>query len=1073
MDGIPGEANVVLNTLLKLFVGDKHARERKRVWPIVEEIDALAAELADQSDEEVKAHTETFRARIAGGESLDDLLPEAFAVVKEACRRNVGRAWSVTGQEWVWDMIPYDVQLFGGIVLHEGKIAEMATGEGKTLVAVMPLYLNALSGRGVHLVTVNDYLARRDAEWVGEILRWLGLTVGIIQNSMPSDQRREMYACDVTYGTNNEFGFDYLRDNMAVQLEFRVQRGHHFAIVDEVDSVLIDEARTPLIISGPTTQDTSQYGRLKPLVERLVRDQTRVVNQLVAEAEAHLEDGEEDARYEAGIKLFQARRGMPKNNRLMKVLNEAGAKRLLQKVEADFMRDKRVHELDEALLFAMDEKGHDAHLTDQGRERIAPQDPELFVVPDLSQAMHALDTDPELTEAERNERRTGLERDYAEKSETIHNISQLLKAYTLFEKDVEYVVQDGKVLIVDTFTGRLMPGRRYSDGMHQAIEAKEGVQIEGETQTLATITIQNYYRQYEKLAGMTGTAETEEGEFFEIYKMDVVVIPTNKPILRSDMDDLVYRTRREKYNAIVEEVEHEHAQQRPVLVGTVSVEVSETLSRLLQRRNLPHSVLNAKHHQKEAEIVARAGQPGAITIATNMAGRGTDIKLGPGVVPDGWPEFRVEDLPEGYTATTLNGLVSEGLPWGLHIIGTERHESRRIDRQLRGRAGRQGDPGASRFYLSLEDDLMRLFGSERIAAVMDRLGAEEGEVITHSLVTRSIERAQKKVEINNFEIRKRLLEYDDVMNKQREVIYAMRLRALEGDGEAVFGEAREIIHDASDGRVAQYLEGETEATTWDVIGLQEELRRSFLLPFVWLDGLAQDHRFDDEREPGEDPAAAPARGALADDLPETPTEIAARIRSELDGAFSRRVEEWGEDRAQAIIRQVLLRVIDEKWRDHLYELDQLKGGIQYRAWGQRDPLIEYKKEAFEMFVEMMDDLRTSAAAMLYRVQLVDSAPIAADERRRRERIARQQVALHAPAPALAGVASIGGGEREDAPARLAPRSLDAGIRAVTESADSGGVVAAAEPFVRENDKVGRNDPCPCGSGKKYKKCHGV
>ncbi|MGH7570419.1 MAG: preprotein translocase subunit SecA [Gemmatimonadota bacterium] len=1030
---------MVLEPILKLFVGDKHRRERKRLWPVVEQINEIAGACEPLSDEEIQARTAEFRDRLAQGETVDDLLPEAFAVVKEACRRNLGRQWQVTDQAFTWDMVPFDVQLFGGIVLHEGKIAEMATGEGKTLVAVMPLYLNALEGRGVHLVTVNDYLARRDSEWVGEILRWLGLTVGVIQNDMPPERRREAYACDVTYGTNNEFGFDYLRDNMAVEPQNRVQRVHNYAIIDEVDSVLIDEARTPLIISGPTQHDTSgRFGELKPLVERLVREQTRIVNQLVAEAEQVVEaEGEQDGDYEAAIKLFQARRGMPKNKRLMKLLNETGVKKLVQKVEADFMREKRVHELDEALLFAMDEKGHDAHLTDRGREKIAPNDPELFIVPDLSQLLHEIDEDPDLDESEKTERRTKLERDYAERSETIHNIAQLLKAYALYEKDVEYVVQDGKVMIVDQFTGRLMPGRRYSEGMHQAIEAKEGVRIEGETQTFATITIQNYYRLYDKLAGMTGTAETEENEFFEIYGMDVVVIPTNEPVRREDFEDVVYRTRREKYNAVIEEVERDHARKRPVLVGTTSVEVSETLSRLLKRRNLPHSVLNAKHHQREAEIVARAGQPGAITIATNMAGRGTDIKLGPGLVPREWPEVHEDELPEGWSSSDMDRLMSEDMPWGLHIVGTERHESRRIDRQLRGRSGRQGDPGSSRFFLSLEDDLMRLFGSERIATVMDKLGAEEGEVITHSLVTRSIERAQKKVELNNFEIRKRLLEYDDVMNKQREVIYDMRARALEGDREDVFEEARELIREAAEVKVAQYIDAESYPDDWDLAGLREDMMRSFLMPFDWLQRMAEAQSDD---------------GPVRDEgLPGSPDEIGARLQTELESAFERRIEEWEPERAEMVVRRVLLSVIDEKWRDHLYELDQLKTGIQYRAWGQRDPLIEYKKEAFEMFVSMMDDLRGTAASVLYRIRIVEPGHMSAEDRRRRERIQRQQVALHAPA-ATAGVAA---GDRQPQPA------------------GEGSGMAPAQTFVREHDKVGRNDPCPCGSGKKFKKCHGA
>ncbi len=1044
-----------LESILKFFVGDKHERERKRLWPVVEEINAIAESYQSLSDEEIQAKTDEFRARIGEGETLDDLLPEAFATVKEACRRNLGRTWEVTDQEFEWDMVPFDVQLFGGIVLHEGKIAEMATGEGKTLVAIMPLYLNGLTGKGCHLVTVNDYLARRDSQWVGEILEWLGLSVGCIENQMPPEERRAQYQCDITYGTNNEFGFDYLRDNMAVTVEGRVQRGHHYAIIDEVDSVLIDEARTPLIISGPTQQDTtSKFGELKPAVERLVREQTRLVNRLVSEAEELFESDEEGSDYQAGINLFQARRGMPKHKKLMKLFNEKGVQKLVQGVEADFMRDKRVHELDEALYFAMDEKGHDAHLTEMGREKVAPNDPELFVVPDLSEAMGEIEEDDSLSEQEKAEKRLELERDYAEKSETLHSIHQLIKAYALYEKDVEYVVQDGKVMIVDTFTGRLMPGRRYSEGMHQAIEAKEGVTIEGETQTLATVTIQNYYRMYDKLAGMTGTAETEEHEFFEIYEMEVVVIPTNEPVRRMDYEDVVYKTRREKYNALIEEVEYQHQRGRPVLVGTVSVEVSETLSRLMKRRNLTHNVLNAKHHQKEAEIVARAGQPGAITIATNMAGRGTDIKLGKGVVPRDWPEVHEDEIPEGFDAENLDEQMEEDMPWGLHIVGTERHESRRIDRQLRGRAGRQGDPGSSRFFLSLEDDLMRLFSSDRIASVMDKLGAEEGEVITHSLVTKSIERAQKKVETNNFEIRKKLLEYDDVLNKQREVIYELRRQALEGDPEEVYEEAREMIYAAVDARVLQHIDPEAYAETWDLAGLKEELNRTFLLPFAWLDTL-----IDPDEHPSDE------------EVPEDVDGIVERIETDLTDAFQRRIDDWADNEIDdfepdRIVRHVLLRTIDERWREHLYEIDQLRTGIQYRAWGQKDPLIEYKKEAYEMFVEMMDEMQTAAATLLFRVQLVQPGTMSAEDRRRREEMNRRKIAMQkAAAPAMAGA---GGGP-------AVPGGTSTGTTGVPggDASSQSGTTANPDTYVREGEKVGRNDPCPCGSGQKYKKCHGA
>ena len=673
------------------------------------------------------------------------------------------------------------------------------------------------------------------------------------------------------------------------------------------------------------------------------------------------------------------------------------------------------------------------------------------MVPDLSQLIHEIDEDPSRSEAEKNEARLGLEREYAEQErDACIPSSSSSRRTALFEKDVEYVVQDGKVMIVDQFTGRLMPGRRYSDGLHQAIEAKEGVKIEGETQTLATVTIQNYYRLYDKLAGMTGTAETEEHEFFQIYKMDVIVIPTNRPVRRVDSDDVVYRTRREKYNAITDEVEKQHREGRPVLVGTVSVEVSETLSRLLKRRNLPHNVLNAKHHQREAEIVARAGQKGAITIATNMAGRGTDIKLGSGVVPRDWPEVHEDEVPEGWSADRLSKLMKEEMPWGLHIVGTERHEARRIDRQLRGRAGRQGDPGSSRFFLSLEDDLMRLFGSDRIATVMDKLGAEEGEVITHPLVTRSIERAQRRVEVNNFEIRKRLLEYDDVMNKQREVIYGLRLRALEGNRDEVLEEAGEMIEDAAEGKVAQHIDSAAYADTWDLHGLREELMRTFLLPFDWLDAMTRGEQDGEE-------------------LPSNYEEIVGRVQADLAGALQRRVEEWADDAGQ-VFQRVLLSVIDEKWREHLYELDQLKTGIQYRAWGQKDPLVEYKKEAYEMFVEMMDDLHQSAATLLFRVRLMPPGGMTPEERRRRERMQRQQVAIHAS-------------PSSGAPWAGTPATATAAAGAATTATRAGGSAIAApaappegaqvDPYVREGAKTGRNDPCPCGSGKKFKRCHGA
>ncbi|PJA29422.1 MAG: preprotein translocase subunit SecA [candidate division Zixibacteria bacterium CG_4_9_14_3_um_filter_46_8] len=756
-----------MNIITKIF-GSKHDRDVKKVLPIIEEINRYYDEYETLSDDQIKGKTDEFRKRLSDGESLDDILPEAFAVVKQTCKRLCGKSWDVCGIEITWDMVPYDVQLIGGIVLHEGKITEMATGEGKTLVATFPIYLNALKGLGVHIITVNDYLAKRDSEWMGEIYKFLGLTVGCIQNEMDPPSRKEMYRCDLTYGTNSEFGFDYLRDNMAQRPEDRVQRGFNFAIVDEVDSVLIDEARTPLIISGPVSVSTHRFKEMKPLVDKLVRKQAALVNQSIAEAEKLLEENKE---YEAGIKLLGAQRGAPKNKRLLKLYKEQGTKKLVSRVELDYLRDKRIYEIDEQLYFAMDEKEHSINLTERGIGEMDPKDQQLFVIPDITEGLSEIEADSQTSEQEKIKKKEELYQLHAERSEKNHNINQLLRAYALYERDVEYVVQDGKVFIVDEFTGRLMPGRRYSDGLHQAIEAKEGVEIERETQTLATITLQNYFRMYNKLAGMTGTAETEAEEFYKIYKLDVTCIPTNEPVRRIDYDDYVYRTKREKYNAIIDEIVAKYNEGRPVLVGTVSVEVSETLSRMLKRKGVAHSVLNAKYHQQEAEIVAKAGRKGAVTIATNMAGRGTDIKLDSSVVKS--PNCKMVTEPEANSCPYYDK-CEKNVPCGLHIIGTERHESRRIDRQLRGRAGRQGDPGSSRFFLSLEDDLMRLFGSDRISTIMDKLGIQEGEVIQHSMVTSAIGRAQKRVELQNFSIRKHLLEYDDVMNQQREVVYSLR-----------------------------------------------------------------------------------------------------------------------------------------------------------------------------------------------------------------------------------------------------------------------------------------------------------
>jgi preprotein translocase subunit SecA len=1111
----------MLKTLVDKVVGSRHAREAKKLHPLVDEINRICEDLASLSEEELKGKTEEFRARVEDGTreleeriaelkeekshseepshrqrlaeeisglgeelleaieaTLDDLLPEAFAVVKEACRRLLGTDAEFTGTKSTWDMIPYDVQLIGAIALHQGKVTEMATGEGKTLVATMPLYLNALAGRGAHLVTVNSYLARRDAEWMGHVYNYLGLTVDVIDSYDPgSAERRNAYAADITYGTNNEFGFDYLRDNMVHTLEQRVQRGHHFAIIDEVDSILIDEARTPLIISGPVGRDTSTpFKQFNPLVSGLYAKQLRLTNELVSEAEKDLEEGNE---FEAGEKLLAVKRGTPKHKRLLKMLaDDPGLQKLTQKVEADYMREKRLFEIDELLYFAMDEKGHSVHLSDRGLDELSPGDPEAFVVPDLSEDVGRVEHDESLSVDEKRERIEALEKEFSDKSQKVHVIHQLLKAYALFQKDEKYIIgDDGQVVIVDEFTGRQMPGRRWSDGLHQAVEAKEGVEIRGETQTLATITIQNYFRMYDKLAGMTGTAETEENEFHQIYNLDVMVIPTNRPIVRDDRNDLIFRTKREKYNAIMDEIERLYRLELPVLVGTTNVEVSETISRMLKRRGVPHNVLNAKQHQRESEIVAGAGQPGAVTIATNMAGRGTDIKLGLGVKEArtvGWVgEKGIDDRDtvqpidptrwdDKLASRPPDHLIEDG---GLHILGSERHESRRIDRQLRGRAGRQGDPGASQFFLSLEDDLMRLFGGmDRIASAMEKMGAEEGEVITHGLVTKSIERAQKRVEGNNFEARKRLLDYDDVMNQQREVIYDLRLFALEG-GEDLKGELWEMIEYTLTRLVDEYAPAHESEERWDLAGLR---RRLLLDMFLVSADLPEENDPDREWD----------REEIAEGLLETARD-----------SFHRKIDSFGELR-ERVMSFVLLSTIDNKWKDHLYDLDHLKASIGFRGWGQKDPLVEYKQEAYEMFVDLMDDLRATISQNLFKAQI---AP-------QRRVVRPQSMTLSGPGDTPpTGVAS-GPASSSDRPSPTArPAVDDMGIARKARADVTGGdarVVAGlggmappgpdvrrlatnrgddeetkSKPVTAE-DEPGRNDPCWCGSGKKYKKCHG-
>ncbi len=1091
--------------------GNKSDRDIKQLLPRVAEINTHFEQLKGLSNDQLRAKTTEFRARIqqalaetnaqladlrqqaeklpAGAvdekfelyseidklekerdtileKALDELLPEAFAVVKETARRFTENEtlevtasemdrdlaaskdfvriegdkaiyqnrWMAAGNEVVWNMVHYDVQLIGGMVLHSGKISEMATGEGKTLVSTLPAYLNALSGMGVHLVTVNDYLAKRDAEWNGPLFQFHGITVDCIDKHQPnSPQRRKAYLADITYGTNNEFGFDYLRDNMAHAPEALVQRKHHFAMVDEVDSVLIDDARTPLIISGPVPRgDIHEFQELKPRIERLVEAQKRFVNTALADAKKLLAEGKNE---EGGLALFRAYRGLPKSKALIKFLSESGMRGQLQKTEAYYLQDqqKEMHKADEPLFFTIDEKNNTIELTEKGIELITAsgEDPHFFIMPDVGAEVADIEKS-NLSAQEKADKKAKLMADFQVKSERIHTMNQLLKAYCLFERDVEYIVDQNKVKIVDEQTGRVLDGRRYSDGLHQAIEAKENVKVEAATQTFATVTLQNYFRMYHKLAGMTGTAETEAGELWEIYKLDVVVIPTNRPIVRKDEEDVVYKTMREKYNAVIDEVEKLVAAGRPVLVGTTSVETSELLSRMLNLRKIKHNVLNAKQHQREAEIVAEAGRAGTVTIATNMAGRGTDIKLGPGVKEAG----------------------------GLAIIGTERHESRRVDRQLRGRAGRQGDPGSSQFFVSLEDNLMRLFGSERISKVMDTFGYKEGEVIQHSMITKSIERAQKKVEENNFGIRKRLLEYDDVMNSQREVIYGKRRHALYGDRLSV--DIRNMISDVAADVVERHRDqGDFEAFTLDVI-------RNFAMETgITAESFA--------KEKTENLSAQLAREALA--AYEAKNErVAAMAMPVIQSVFEQKgdvvenivvpfqmgsrglqvgvnLKKAYDSNCREIItefeKSIMLLLIDDAWKNHLRDMDELKQSVQNAVYEQKDPLVVYKMESFNLFERMLSELNAEATGMLFQ----GSIPVqdASEVREQRAMPRPTQPAVQASKPAYTSSSSAAPAPAMGMPQQPAPRPV--------------------QP-VHVGPKIGRNDPCPCGSGKKYKACHG-
>ena len=1101
-----------LQIITKLF-GNNSQKDMRAIAPYVEQIKAAYADIDALSNDELRARSHALmdkiqaavsdkKARIAelknGIEDLEidqrekvynevdklekeikddykailiDILPEAFAIVKSTARRfaegkdvivtanDMDRDlaadqrfdfvdidgdkalyhnhWTAGGNEVTWDMVHYDVQLIGGVVLHQGKIAEMATGEGKTLVATLPVYLNALTHEGVHVVTVNDYLAKRDCEWNGPIYMFLGLTVDCIDRYKPnSEERRRAYACDITFGTNNEFGFDYLRDNMATSPLDLVQRGHNYAIVDEVDSVLIDDARTPLIISGPIPKGEDQmYDEYKHRVELLVRTQTTLTTKLLAEAKAKMSLADEKEREAGELALFRAFKGMPKSKALIKYLSEPGVKVRLQKTEEFYLQEneKNMHIATDELYFVIDEKNKSIELTDKGIDTLtgSTEDPNFFVLPDVGSEIAELEKES-LTAEQKQQRKDEILANYSIKSERVHTVHQLLKAYTLFEKDVDYIIDNNEVKIVDEQTGRVMEGRRWSDGLHQAVEAKENVKVEGATQTFATITLQNYFRMYNKLAGMTGTAETEAGEFWNIYKLDVVVIPTNKPIARIDMDDRIYRTKREKYNAVIEEIQRLIEAGRPVLVGTTSVEISELLSRMLTLRKIPHNVLNAKLHQREAEIVAEAGRRGVVTIATNMAGRGTDIKLTPEVKEAG----------------------------GLAIIGTERHESRRVDRQLRGRSGRQGDPGSSVFFVSLEDDLMRMFGSERIARVMDRMGFEEGEMIEHSMISNSIERAQKKVEENNFGIRKRLIEYDDVMNQQRNVIYAKRRHALMGERigvditNMIYDTAESIIADTRDAMDYSALEYEVMQTfaieppfDEDTFRGSKDIALSNSLAEAAIDAFK---RRMDKLTITANPVIQQVykdKGAMYENILIPITDgkkvynIPVNLRRAAETESKEVIKEWE--------KRMILYVIDDEWKEHLRQLDDLKQSVQNASYEQKDPLLIYKIESFNIFRQMLDSFNRRAISILLRGQINQQPPqnvqqAAAERRLDMSRYRTQKDAVQQAAQASGMAQAAGRDTREQ---------------------------QRPEP-IRVDKKPRPNDPCPCGSGKKYKHCHG-
>ena len=1025
--------------LINKIVGSKNQRELKKLGVIVNKINELEAEFQSLSDDQLKSKTSEWKEKLKSFETdldtniedwknkeinkllrptndeikdieeksrirkidgleevydkqseyLNEILPQAYAVVKNGARRMVGKSYTVCDQPMEWDMIHFDCQLKGGIALHRGIIAEMATGEGKTLVATLPVYLNALTGRGVHVITVNDYLARRDSEWTGELLKYLGLSIGCIQSQMPPERRRENYNCDVTYGTNSEFGFDYLRDNgMAHSKDSQVQRGHYFAIIDEVDSVLIDEARTPLIISGPTTVSTTkQYDRFKPIINQIVKKQTLLCNETMQEAKSALESQLPD---DAGRAMVKVKFGQPKNRQLLRLMEDPENRRIAEKAETALYQDSQKKELfkvKEELYYTIDEKSHDADLTELGRNFLNPDDPNSFVMPDLATEFAEIDGSNSLSDSEKEKQKNELQNKMNAQGEKIHSISQLLKAYCLYERDVDYVVTNNKVVIVDENTGREMPGRRWSDGLHQAVEAKEGVKLEKETQTLATITVQNYFRLYEKLAGMTGTAETEAAEFNDIYGLDVLPIPTNVPVQRIDQNDRIYKTRREKYGAAVQSIKEKHAKGQPVLIGTASVEASETVSKYLKREKIPHSVLNAKYHRQEAEIIQRAGQKGAVTVSTSMAGRGTDIKLGNGV-----PELG-----------------------GLSVIATERHESRRIDRQLRGRCARQGDHGESIFYISFEDDLMRNFGAaDKMTTMMEKFGLKEGEELSHSWLNKSVQSAQKRVEQRNYTMRKRVLDFDDVMNEQRRIVYGLRNEII------LTANPRDLVNKAIDKtiplKVSEFLEVLDQDEEPDFSGLINWANSNFPIGLKDNDPMIFDEDFD---------------------------KVASNLTDKIKDLYQIKTDHEEPEHLDGLERSILLGSIDRLWQEHLFSMDSLRESVSLRAQAQKDPLIEYKNEAFKIFTELMDNIDAEVVLSLFR----STTNIEAFKDFLRNLPMNQ-----------------GRGE-------VPPSSTTSSAQSQTNN-DPELEPQITLPVTRSAPKIGRNEPCSCGSGKKFKQCCG-